>query len=105
MLAMTSCAVSSQEPAPTPLIEKARTRGTVLVIVTLRVPTGASSDEIQAVKQGVIAAIAPTRHRIVRGLAGLPQLAIEASEDTLRVLADSPGVLRIDESVPQPPLR
>lgn len=102
---MTSCAVSSQEHAPTPLIEKARTQGTVLVIVTLRVPAGASPAEIQTVKQLVIAAIAPTRHRIVRELAGLPQLAVEASEDTLRVLGDSTSVLRIDEAVPQPPLR
>ena len=105
MLAMTSCAMSSQEPAPTSLLEKARSRGTVLVIVTLRVPAGASPVEIQAVKESVIATIVPTRHRIVRELAGLPQLAVEASEDTLHVLADSASVLRIDESVPQPPLR
>ena len=102
---MTSCAVSSQEPVLAPLLEKARTRGAVLVLVTLRVPAGASPAEIQAVKQSVIAAIAPTRHRIVRELAGLPQLAVEASEDTLRALADSSAVLRVDESVAQPPLR
>jgi hypothetical protein len=102
---MTSCAVSSPELAPTPLLEKARTRGVVLVIVTLRVPAAATPAEIQAVKQSVIAAIAPTRHRVVRELGGLPQLVLEASEETLRVLAGSSDVVRIDESVPQPPLR
>lgn len=103
---MASCAASSQESgSPAPLLDKARSRGVVLVIVTVRVPAGASPADVQAVKQSVRQAIAATRHRIVRELGGLPQMALEASEDTLRVLSASPDVLRIDESVPQPPLR
>jgi hypothetical protein len=103
---MTSCAGSSQAPGVAPeLSGKAQARGVVLVIVTLRVPAGASPATIAAVKQSVIAEIASTRHRVVRELAGLPQIALEASDDTLRILGASPNVLRIDESIPQPPLR
>jgi hypothetical protein len=106
VLAMTSCAASSQGPAVAPqLLDKARSQGVVLVIVTVRVPAGAPPATIQAVKQSVIAEIASTRHRVVRELAGLPQIALEASEDTLGILGASPSVLRIDESIPQPPLR
>jgi hypothetical protein len=106
VLAITSCAASSQGPAVAPqLLDKARSQGVVLVIVTVRVPVGAPPDTIQAVKQSVVAEIVSTRHRVVRQLAGLPQIALEASEDTLRILGASPSVLRIDESIPQPPLR
>jgi hypothetical protein len=103
---MTSCAAASQGPGFTPeMFDKARSQGTVLVIVTLRVPAGAAPATIQAIKQSVLAEIASTRHRIVRELAGLPQIALEASDDTLRTLGASPNVLRIDESIPHPPLR
>jgi hypothetical protein len=103
---MISCAASAQGPAVAPeMFDKTRSHGTVLVIVTLRVPAGASPATIHAIKQLVIAEIASTRHRVVRELAGLPQIAIEASDDTLRSLGSSPNVLRIDESIPHPPLR
>ena len=106
MLAMTSCAASSQSPGVTPeMSDKALHQGTVLVIVTLRVPAGATPATIQAIKQSVIAEIASTRHRVVRELGSLPQIALEASDDTLRVLGASPNVLRIDESIPYRPLR
>ena len=103
---MTSCAASSQGPAVTAdLFAKARSQGAVLVIVTLRVPAGGPPATIHAVKQSVVAEIAATRHRVVRELVGLPQIALEASEDTLRILAASANVLQIDESIPHPPLR
>jgi hypothetical protein len=103
---MTICAAASPGPAVSAdLLAKARSQGTVLVIVTLRVPAGAPSATIQAAKQAVITEIASTRHRVVRELAGLPQIALEASDDTLRILGASPYVLRIDESIPHPPLR
>jgi len=87
------------------LLEKARVRGGILVMVTLRVPADASGDTIAAVKQSLVLDIAPTRHRIVRELGGLPQIVLEASTDTLRALAASSGVLRVDEAVPRPPTR
>jgi hypothetical protein len=103
---MTSCAGSSQASGVTPeLLGKAQTRGVVLIVVTLRVPEGASPSTIAAVKKSVIDEIASTRHRVVRELAGLPQIALEASDGTLRILGASPNVLRIDESIPRPPLR
>jgi hypothetical protein len=103
---MTSCAAASPGPAVSAdLLAKARSQGTVLVIVTLRAPAGAPAATIQAVKQSVITEIASTRHRVVRELAGLPQIVVEASEDTLRVLDASPNVLRVDESMPNRPSR
>jgi hypothetical protein len=103
---MTSCAGASQAPGVAPdLLGKAQAQGVVLVIVTLRVPEGATPATIAAVKKSVIDAVAPTRHRIVREFVGLPAIALEASHEALRVLGASPDVLRIDESIPQPPLR
>jgi hypothetical protein len=103
---MTSCAGSPQAAGVTAeLLGKAQAQGVVLVIVTLRVPEGSSPSAIAAIKRAVLEEIKPTRHRIVRELAGLPQLALEASDDTLRALGASPHVLRIDESIPRPPLR
>ena len=106
VLTMTSCAGASQASGITPeLRAKAQAAGVVLVIVTLRVPEGASPAAIAAIKTSLLAEIASTRHRVVRELGGLPQIALEASDDTLRILGTSPHVLRIDESAPQPPLR
>jgi hypothetical protein len=87
------------------LLEKARSHGTVLVIVTLRVATGATPETLESAKESVLAEVAPTRHRVVRTLPTLPQLVLEASEETLRVLSASPGVARIDESTLRRPLR
>jgi len=77
----------------------------VVVIVTLRVPEGASPVSIAAVKESLLAEISAAPHRVVRELAGLPQIALEVSEDALRLLGASPSVLRIAESIPQPPAR
>ena len=106
VLAMTSCAGSSQAPGVAPdLSAKARAQGLVLVVVTLRAPEGASPSAIAALKKAVLAEIASTRHRVVRDLIGLPQIALEASTDTLQALGASANVARIDESIAQPPLR
>ena len=76
----------------------------MVVIVTLRVPEGASPVSIAAVKESLLAEISAAPHRVVE-LAGLPQIALEVSEDALRLLGASPSVLRIAESIPQPPAR
>ena len=102
---MTSCAGSSQPGVAPDLSAKARAQGFVLVVVTLRAPEGASPEAIAALKKAVLAEIASTRHRVVRERAGLPQIALEASADTLQVLGASPSVARIDESIAQPPSR
>jgi hypothetical protein len=103
---MTSCAGSSQAPGVTSdLWDKAQAQGLVLVVITLRVPEGASPSAIAAVKKAILAEIASTRHRVVRELAGLPQMALEVSADTLRALGASANVARIDESIADPPLR
>jgi hypothetical protein len=105
VLTMTSCAAFAQGPVAPDLFDKAGRQGSVLVIVTLRVPSGAPPAAIEAAKQSLRGEIAPTRHRVVRELAGLPQIVLEASDDTLRVLNASAAVRRIDESIPEPPTR
>jgi hypothetical protein len=102
---MTSCGASSQTSVTPELLDKARSQGTVLIIVTLRVPAGAPSAAVQTVKQSLLGEIASTRHRVVRELPGLPQIVIEASDDTLRIVGASANVLRIDESIAVPPTR
>lgn len=87
------------------LLARARALGQVRVIVTLRVPEAAPVSEVDAAKRAVLAAIARTPHRVVRELGRLPQLVLDASEDTLRVLAASPHVVRVDESLPSRPQR
>jgi hypothetical protein len=102
---MTRCAAFAQGPVAPDLLDKALRQGSVLVIVTLRVPTGAPPTAIEAAKRSLRGEIASTRHRVVRELTGLPQIVVEASDDTLRVLNASATVLRIDESTLAPPTR
>jgi len=107
MLSTAACAVA-QDPATMvigQLLAQAREHGSVQVIVTLRVPAGASPDAIEAVKRAALADMAGHPHRVVRNLGRLPQLVVDASEGALRALAASPHVERIDPSVPSPPLR
>ena len=102
MLSLAGCAVAQGSP-PTvsdDLLARARALGRVPVIVTLRVPDAGA---VESVKRAVLADIAQTDHRVVRELGRLPQLVLDASEETLRVLAGSPHVLRVDESVPRRP--
>jgi hypothetical protein len=76
---------------------KARAQGVVRVIVTMRVAADAPAATVEMVKRSVLDAIAATRHRVVYPLPNLPQLVLEASEETLRALGASPHVLRIQE--------
>jgi hypothetical protein len=105
MLSMAGCtgAQSSQAAVSEDLFAQARSLGRVHVIVTLRVADDASVATVDSTKRAVLAEVAGTPHRVVRDLARLPQLVLEASEETLRVLAGSPHVLRVDESVPRRP--
>jgi hypothetical protein len=105
LLAMASCAASFQGLVSPELLDRARGQGSILVIVTLRAPGGAPPTVVEAIKQSVLTEIASTRHRVVRSLAGLPQIVLEASEDTLHILGVSTNVLRIDASIPESPTR
>ena len=100
LTAAAGCAVAggtSVEGVTPELLAKARAQGQIPVIVTLRVAPGAPAAEIDSAKEQVYAAIARTPHRIVRRLATLPQFVAEVSEETLKVLAASPLVLRVQE--------
>ena len=93
----TAAGGASVEGVTPELLAKARAQGQVQVIVTLRVAPGAPAAEIDDAKRQVFAAIAPTPHRIVHRLTTLPQFVAEASEETLKILAASPLVLRVQE--------
>ena len=103
LTALSTVASPSAAGVPPELLAKARAGGVVQVIVTLRVPDNASAATIQRVKQSVLDDIAATRHRVVYRLPTLPQLVLEASEDTLQALGASPNVLRVDESTRRQP--
>lgn len=98
---LTGCAAAAAADAVVPpeLLAKARAGATVRVIAHLRVAPDADPARIEAVKRAAIAEIAGTRHRVVRELRGLPSFALEASEETLRLLGASSHVLRVQEDV------
>jgi len=99
-------AASASGPVVTPdLLAKARDRGTVRVIAQLRVEPDAGPTRIETVKSAVLAEIAATRHRVVREHRGLPTIALEASEETLRLLSVSSRILRVQEDVLERPQR
>lgn len=102
VLAVGACAAASTVIAPE-LLAEARTRGTVRIIVELRVPAGAGEAVIEGVKRRLLARLAVTRHQVLRALPGLPMLVLDASEATLQELAGSPDVLRVTaESIDRP---
>jgi hypothetical protein len=104
---LTGCAAAAAADAVVPpeLLARARAGATVRVIVHLRVAPDADPPRIEAVKRAVIAEIAGTRHRVVRELPGLPTFALEASEETLRLLGVSSHVLRVQEDILERPQR
>jgi len=95
--ACTSVSGSDGTQVPADLLQRARRTGEVRVIVQLRVDSGASEQTIEATKAALLAEIANTDHKVVRGLRGLPLIALEASYATLIVLDSSPRVLRVEE--------
>jgi hypothetical protein len=98
-----AAAAAADAVVPPELLAKARAGATVRVIAHLRVAPDADPARIEAVKRAAIAEIAGTRHRVVRELPGLPSFALEASEETLRLLSASSHVLRVQEDVPEHP--
>ena len=99
-MSLAACTASAGQPpaaVPSDLFDKASARGSVRVIVQLRVPEGADAAAIEAVKQALLAEIAGTQHQVSRALDPLPALALEASADTLRMLSASRHVERVTE--------
>lgn len=107
VLSTVGCAVAqaSGPGVDEDLAARARAQGVVQVIVTLRVPAGAPAMTVEAVKRSVLEAIASTRHRVVHPLPNLPQIVIEASEETLRALGGSPHVLGVQAPELDRPMR
>jgi hypothetical protein len=96
-LVLSSCVgIAATATIPPELLADARARGTTRAIVEMRVPSGASEAEIEAVKRDVLAELSGTAHTVLRALPGSPILVLEASEATLQRLATSPHVLRVE---------
>ncbi len=90
---------------PSDLFLKARDRGTVRVVVELRIAS-ASPDaaSIASVRDAVLRSLAGTPHRVVRVYQALPFLALEVSPEALAVLASSPHVASVAEDAVAAPL-
>jgi hypothetical protein len=106
-LAMLLCAgLGAAESAPVvapELLQRAAESGSVRLIVRVKVDQGADAQTIETVKQALLSELTGTRYRVARDLVGLPTLALEASAETLRVLATSPRVERVTEDRPRRP--
>jgi hypothetical protein len=87
------------------LLQRAIESGSVRLIVRLKVDEGANAGEIANAKQALLSELTGTRYRVERDLVGLPTLALEASAETLRILAASPRVERVTEDRPRRPQR
>jgi hypothetical protein len=78
---------------PADLLLRAENGETVRVIVEFK----AGAEDIHAVQELVLEAIAGTRHRVTRQYQAVPFLALEVSAEALRRLMQSPVVRRIQE--------
>lgn len=100
-LMLSACATAAEQPGavvPAELLARAAADGAVRVIVRFRVapaPEDARAQAIEAGRRALLSEIAQTPHRVLRTYETLPFLALEASGETLRVLASSPNVLAI----------
>jgi subtilisin family serine protease len=99
------------------VLERARSEGTVRILVHLEIPhlaalTKASvasrqpadadrrlADSISLQAGRLRAALSGTGHRVHRTFRTVPMMALRASEDALRVLQDSPAVLGVHEDL------
>jgi len=86
------------------LLDTAITRGTVRVIVMLKVP-GGDPAAIGATKQALWIDLAGTDYRVLRDLPAFEAVVLEASPDTLRALGSSAHVEHVSEDSPRPPQR
>ena len=79
------------------LLEAAAARGSARVVVHLAVSEAADAATIGAAKQALWTALAGTTYRVLRDLPGLPVVVLDASAETLGVLARSPSVVHVSE--------
>jgi len=87
------------------LIETATARGSVRVVVQLKVTEGADAATISAVRQGLRTDLAGTTYRVVRELPGLPGVVLDASSETLGALAVSQAVAHVSPDEVRRPQR
>jgi hypothetical protein len=92
-------------PVSRELLDTAIARGTVRVIVMLKVPAGADPTAIWATKQTLWTDLAGTAYRVLRDLPGFEAVVLDASPDTLRALERSDHVEHVSEDSPRSPQR
>src|SRR5262245_57444817 len=90
LLALASVAGGQGSAVVSPkLVETATARGSVRLVVQLKVTAGADAAEITAAKQRLRTDLAGASYRILRDLPGLPTVVLEASPGALAALAGS----------------
>ena len=87
------------------LLDLARSRGSLRVLVQIKVGTGADTIAIGAAKQALWVDLAGTSYRVVRDLPDFPAVVLEASPGTLGALAASPRVNHVSEDLARLPQR
>jgi hypothetical protein len=77
------------------LIEAAAARGSVRVMVQLKVSSGADAAEIAGAKQRLRSDLSGATYQILRDFPGLPAMVLDASSGALDALVASPAVARV----------
>ena len=87
------------------LLDLARARGSLRVVVQLKTGTGADAVAIEAAKQALWIDLAGTSYRVIRDLPDFPAVALDASAEALTALAASPRVSHVSEDLARLPQR
>ena len=87
------------------LVDLARARGSLRVLVQMRVGAEADAVTIGAAKQALWVDLAGTSYRVVRDLPDFPAVVLEASPETLGTLGVSPRVAHVSEDRARLPQR
>jgi hypothetical protein len=87
------------------LFETAAARGSVRVVVQLKVTEGADAVAIEAAKQALWRDLAGTTYRVIRDLRGLAVVVLDASSAALGALAASGAVAHVSPDEVRRPQR
>jgi hypothetical protein len=93
LLALGGAAVPRASVVISPeLLQAAAARGSVRVMVQLKVTEGADAAAIGAAKQALWSDLRGTTYRVIRDLPGFPAVVLDVSPPALEALAVSPAV-------------
>ena len=87
------------------LLDLALARGSLRVVVQMKVDPWADALTIRTAKQALWVDLTGTTYRVVRDLPDFPAVVLEASPETLGALAASPRVAHVSEDLARLPQR